>query len=179
MGKWAHEATTQTAGKQTEHDKYLLDSLQNARFMTHLWDKPVAGKRCNYELWSVQTCFKGRVHQFHQSRVEPEAFLDATFSPYFRPATRTVEMGEVCGTLWVQTKYYSQKRRLNICHHTLHISLFNYTHQHMHAYIYIYTYIHTYIHTMIWNNVWLLSAYLEDRFPLFRACSFGNWCRMV
>jgi len=115
--------------------------------MTHLWDKPVAGKRCNYELWSVQTCFKGRVHQFHQSRVEPEAFLDATFSPYFRPATRTVEMGEVCGTLWVQTKYYSQKRRLNICHHTLHISLFNYTHQHMHAYIYIYTYIHTYIQT--------------------------------
>jgi hypothetical protein len=46
VGKWAYGPTTQTAGKQTEHDKYLLDSLHNAHFLTHMWDMPVAGKRC-------------------------------------------------------------------------------------------------------------------------------------
>jgi len=92
VGKEAHEPTTQIAGKETEHDEYLLDSLHNAHFMTHLWDTPVAGKRRNYEPWSAQTCFKGRAHEFHPSRVEPEAFLGAKCSPYFRPATQTWRM---------------------------------------------------------------------------------------
>jgi len=35
----------------------------------------------------------------------------------------TDEMGEICGTFWVQWKYHSQTRHLNICHQTLHISV--------------------------------------------------------